>query len=87
MSRILIIEDEENLANFVEMELKNLENIVVNLTSFFNSVDDCCKVIIGKNHVRGALCNVRTCNTHSDTDIGCQRSCIKYEKSNRSAAG
>ena len=51
-------------------ELNCFTNVIVNSSSFANSGNDGCKVIVCKYHIGNVLCYVGTCNSHSNTDVG-----------------
>ena len=64
-------EDSDDLAHVGgKKELNCFSYIAVNSSAFLNSGNYCGKVVVGKHHVRYILCNVSTCNAHSDADVG-----------------
>ena len=64
----------KNTDNFAEIgrkqELNTFTNIIENTSSLCNCADNRSKVVIGKNHIRNILCNIRSGYPHTDTDIG-----------------
>ena len=60
--------------NFAEIgsqkEANYLFDVCVYASALFYCVNNSGKVIVGKGHIRSALCNVRARNTHSTADIG-----------------
>ena len=53
-----------------KQELYCLPYVVIDLPSFFDSYDDCCEIVISKNHIRNILRYIGSSDTHSDSDIG-----------------
>lgn len=64
-------EDDEDLAYVAgKEEAYNLANVRIDDAPFLNGVDDRAEIVIGQDHVGGALGDIRPRNAHSDTDVG-----------------
>ncbi len=60
-----------------QQELDRFADIVVDPASFFYGIDDGRKIVIGQDHIRHILCDIRAGDTHTDADIGCfDRWCV-----------
>ncbi|MPM49821.1 hypothetical protein SDC9_96553 [bioreactor metagenome] len=54
-------------------------NIVINIASFFNSMNYCREIVVCQYHISCTLSNVCACNTHSYADIcKLQGRCVIY---------
>lgn len=63
-------EDEEHSDDVdSELELKELADIVIDVTAIFDSGQDGAEVVIRENNIAGALGNIGSSNSHSETNI------------------
>lgn len=64
-------QEQEDFGTITTQKVDNeLENVLKHTTTLFDSNHNGVEVIIRQDNIGGLLGNIRSCNTHSNTNVG-----------------